>query len=535
MSQFSRFFPLFPAVALLLGGCVAPIEEPTEELEEPFSSDIATLMNFEFDGELASSTNANPAGQIRAQLLYTVGHLNANNSVARLGNLTLTGVTTTSAAGVYRIKYHAKLPVAWGSKANLPASYALALPMRLDDGKFFDTYARRCSDEPGSTTTANFWYHYRPRQQGCALATGAAMTSIARVTVSTQNTVAKYPEYQRVWEDDELAVVAVFGKYEVGGGVGDAGVDAYNEFISTMNAEFSRSGVTTTPAALPATPSTVGDVTFKVALPNGRSITLVALLVDVLSGENPTFDRRYAELTPGADLIIYSGHAGLGANVRSLANKGRFFPGKYQAFFINGCDTEAYVDNTLATRRAALNADDPSGTKYMDIVTNVMPAYFVSMPNASMQLVRALANPATPKTYNAIFKGIDPSQVVVVNGEQDNTFNASYTWPAKWRSRQAGTVSKGQTVSYSTEILPAGSYVFTMTPDVAAPGGDADLHVRVGDAPTLTSTYKCPSYLYNSNERCSAVTLSAPARIFYSATGDKTGVSSGYVIRAFAR
>ncbi len=39
---------------------------------------------------------------------------------------------------------------------------------------------------------------------------------------------------------------------------------------------------------------------------------------------------------------------------------------------MNGCDTFAYVDGALAQTRAALNPDDPNGTKYMEIVTNAM-------------------------------------------------------------------------------------------------------------------------------------------------------------------
>src|SRR6185503_14087751 len=49
---------------------------PSAELEQPFTSDVATLMDFEFNGELTSTSGSNIRGQVRAQLMFTVGQLN---------------------------------------------------------------------------------------------------------------------------------------------------------------------------------------------------------------------------------------------------------------------------------------------------------------------------------------------------------------------------------------------------------------------------------------------------------------------------
>ena len=51
---------------------------------------------------------------------------------------------------------------------------------------------------------------------------------------------------------------------------------------------------------------------------------------------------------------------------------------------MNGCDTFAYVDDALADIRQRLNPDDPTGTRYLDVLTNVMPSYFRDMGDASM-------------------------------------------------------------------------------------------------------------------------------------------------------
>ena len=119
---------------------------------------------------------------------------------------------------------------------------------------------------------------------------------------------------------------------------------------------------------------------------------------------------------------MYNGHAGLGQNVRALARKGQWEKGKYQVFFMNGCDTFAYVDGSLAETRARLNGDDPTGTKYMEFVTNAMPSFFASMSAASMAMINGLSSFNQPKSYDKIFEGIDRAEVVLVTGEEDNEF-----------------------------------------------------------------------------------------------------------------
>lgn len=254
-------------------------------LEQNFTSDRATLLVMEWDGELSSSQGTNPAGQIRGQLLFTVGQLNAEFSVARLDKLALTRVAVTAAGGgLYRIGYHARLPVAWGSQTDLPSTFALALPRRMDahgQAAFLLAYAATCNDQTGEqVTAANFWFHYRPNQSGCALADGDVVRATASATVSSLNTQNRAPEYHKVWEDGRLDVVAVFGKFAEGAtDDNDAGISAFNAFVAAARAQLGPSA-TVTPAGLPGSPGAAHpDVTLQLALDGGRQVSIVALLV----------------------------------------------------------------------------------------------------------------------------------------------------------------------------------------------------------------------------------------------------------------
>ena len=498
--------------SLVTGGC----DDGTDAVEDDFSSAQATLLEFEFDGELVTTDTWNLEQTIEDQLLYTIGQLNGSRAVGRLDAVTLTNVTTERLDdGATKVRYHAVLPVGWGSKTNLPTSYELVLPARVDASSldaFAKQYGHACVESGAhDVSSGNLWYYYRPARSGCSLADGDVVKLGATVSKSALNTDGKYPEYDRVWDDGALRVVAIFGKYEDGTTTSsDAGIAAYGRFVRTVKSTFS--GATTTPANAPASPGVANpDVEIAATLSDGRKVVVNALLVDNVASAPASFYERYEGLSTEADLLFYNGHAGLGQNVRALAKKGQFRPGKYQLFFMNGCDTFAYVDGSLAKTRSTLNPDDPTGTKYLDMVTNVMPAFFSEMPDATMALVEGLADLDHPKTYQEIFEDVSRSQVVVVTGEEDNVFTPGGNAPAPWSYAESGVVARGEQATFTLGTLPAGDYVIRMLEDQASPGGDADLYVGVGRVPTLDAWDYRP-WLDGSNEEV-RLTLQEPAEV----------------------
>lgn len=433
MLKRSRF--VLPIAALTFS-CGASQDAAVSEVSEPYASAQATLLDFDFDAELVTDAHSSDwNSQIQEQLLYTIGHLNGDRAVGRLDNLVLTNVQSSDdGGGRTRVRYHAKLPVSWGSKTTLPTTYELRLPMDVSDSglrSFSTKYETDCIDfealgshevDPGS-----MWYYYRPSRAGCVIDPADVVRFTATAVRSTLNTKSVYPEYGKVWEDGTLNVVAVFGKFQEGSTLStDDGIAAYNAFLKAIGAELAKANLVTTPSSFPDAPgASAPDVEFSATLFGGRRVKVNALLVDDVSNAPDAFYARYEALSTRADLIAYNGHAGLGQNVRALARKGSFVPGQYLIVFMNGCDTFAYVDGSLAYLRAKLNLDDPAGTKYMDSVTNSMPSFFSSMPGASMALIRGLMQYDEPLTYEQIFAGIDPSQVVLVTGEEDNAYRPS--------------------------------------------------------------------------------------------------------------
>ena len=486
------------------------------------SSAAALFVDFEFDGQLVTDSSWNAENTIEDQLLYTIGQLNGKNSVGRLDKVTLTNIKKTTEAGRTKITYHAKMPVAWGNKTNVPATVALTLPADMAYArltKFATDYGRACVDWGAhDVDSGSMWYNFRPERSGCTFVAADVFKTTASVSISPINTTGKFPEYHKVWEDNALNVVAIFGKYEDNATTAsDAGVAAWNQVLTSMKTELRAYTVTTVPAVLPANPGTsITDVEFRATLPDGKTIKVTALLTDnVRTALNGTaFKTRYEGLSTRADFIVYNGHAGLGANVRALARAGKWVAGQYLIMFENGCDTYAYVDGSINEAHKAVNPDDTTGTKYVDGISNAMPAFFSSMPAATMAMFRGLVNHATPKTYEQIFAGVDKSQVVLVTGEQDNTFvPGGGGTPAAWAGlNSSGAIKKGETKKFPTPTLAAGKYSFTMTGTA-----DADLYVRIGSEPTATA-YDCRPYKSGTNEACE-VTLPAAAKVFVQVRG----------------
>jgi len=514
--------------AIPLTGCVElePLDQLDHVKTDPGKADAsaeAVILDFEFDGELLTTSAWSPANTIEDQLLYTVGHLNGDRSLGRIDKLELTDIQTSQEGDKTRIRYHAKLPVAWADRSGVPESYEFRVPLDVSYqalSAFTEKYSHSCvSAGAHDVTSGIFWYYYRPGAWGCSLAEEDIISLPVQVSPSSLATTGKFPEYHKVWEDDVLKVVAIMGKYEEGATSNDAGISAYNEFIGIVRSNLAQYEPTVRPEGLPSSPGVdYPDVTIAADLPGGKRIEVVVLLVDGVRVAGPEFDARYEELSAEADFIAYSGHSGLGANIRALAGKGRWLQGQYAVVFMNGCDTYAYVDSSLADAHAAVNPDDPIGTKYVDVVTNAMPASPYSSARNIWAFAGGLLAYETPKTFEQMFAGVDSAQVVLVSGEEDNVYVPGYpngggggaeTWEGMTES---GTVARGEEARYETPTLPRGRYVFDMTGS-----NDADLYVRIGEGPTET-LYDCRPYRSGSQESCS-VDLPSDAPVFVMVRG----------------
>jgi hypothetical protein len=384
------------------------------------------------DGVVISRSSAQwqIKSDINDQLYYTMGQLNAWNGVSDLSRTTLSILSTTMLSeGLYEVHYSATLFVSWPRQTAVPAEFDLVMPAQMHKiSQFVATSASCREDFSHEAISGNFWYYFRPEAPGCKLRQGGIPGEdkmIVRrfpmtMTISPENTTDKYPEYSKVWEDGKLVVTAMFGK-ETSGATdsSDAGISAYNDMYRRLRATFgppTSQSVVVAPNQSPGATHDDIEMEFRTAHgPLKVSIMLLEGLREMTSEQMANYGRR----TIDSDLVIYSGHSGLGANIRALGSMGNFQANQYQIFFVNGCDTFGYVGDALGEAHAAVNPGAKK-SKYLDIITNSMPSYFHLNARGSITVMSALAGQQL--TYRQILQQIDSTQMPVVTGEEDNNW-----------------------------------------------------------------------------------------------------------------
>ena len=381
----SKFIWVTTVAAITFSCSRASESISTPKFDAGYSTGMDAVIS---DGVVISSSSSSSQikREIVSQLYYTMGQLNAWRAVSDLSRATVTVNSVAPLAdGLFEAHYSAKLFVSWPRRTPVPASHILVMPAQMGNITEFVEANSKCRDEfQHEADAGNFWYYFRPEADECPLRNGGIQNEdvlkVRRIamtmSVSSENTTNKYPEYSKVWEDGKLVITAMFGKETAGAtDASDAGVSSYNAMYRLLRATL---GIPTAQNVALSANEVPGvdhpDVEMEFNSPHGPvqvSIMLLEGVREMTSQQEADYRRR----TMDSDMVSYSGHSGLGANIRALGSMGNFQPNQYQIFFVNGCDTFAYVDNALRDAHLAANPGF-SPSKFFDIITNSMPSYF---------------------------------------------------------------------------------------------------------------------------------------------------------------
>ncbi len=368
---------------------------------------------------------------IKEQLFYLVGPLNAFHSGADTAHtqITIKKVTPIPNSEYQEVRYDAVLLVAWANNTQNPLNMTVPLPLRVNDQDkkaFFNRYGRTCSTNSNEEDLKwhSFYYYYRPGNGSCELNRGPSDLAVPirfAFQPSGKVTVGKAPEYEKVWEDHQLVATLIFGKNDKETmSDTDAGVWGYNTTSLQLRQTYGNPIFMSVPLAPGEVPhANRPDHEMSFDLGNGRVLNVALFLVEKMGLLHPTpeFKKRYEERTRNSDFISYNGHSGFGDNIRALAKMGNFVKGQYQLFYVNGCDTFAYVEDSLMEAHRKVNPGS-SPYKYFDIITNAMPSSFSGIPVSNMAIINALVGQQL--TYHDILSQFEWFQRAVVTGEEDN-------------------------------------------------------------------------------------------------------------------
>lgn len=425
-----------------LAACAGGGDERLAVRGAAITSNVAEILELSFEGEVLADDAVSPRRSIVRQLLYAQGVLRTTSSASgQVGNVDLASVTESKVTeSMKRLRYTATLPVAWPKDKATPTSYELVLPRDATTlARFNQKYDGRCGrSEHGQEY---YWHDFNPRAPDCRVDPADVLRVRAAVRTRAKPATSAYPEYDRIWQDGRLDVVAIFGVIE-STNADDWGYTEARQFVRWASDQLTDVEVD---ARRPSR-SILADTTITgKAVVGGRprDVTIDVLVVGMIAEARRDFDERYDPLSERADLILYNGHAQLGANTNALGRKGKIAPGKYQLLLLNGCESFALVDTAMVDRRREVNgANDPEGTRFFDVITNAQPGYANNLANISYLVYKAALMADTPVSYPRLIGKMPDSHVIVVWGEEDNEFQPPRSFrhhPAVFEPRSFGS------------------------------------------------------------------------------------------------
>lgn len=383
----------------------------------------ASILDFSFSAEVVGQANASARTAVITQLHYAQGALkHASNASGQIGNVALSDVKETASGDKKLITYRASLPVAWPNGEGAPTTYALTLPRDVTALSDFNAkYDGRCGSS--SADQSDFWHDFNPSADGCSVDDADVAHAAVTIGPHVRDVTEKYPEYDRIWGDNRLDVVAIFGLIN-GHEPQDWGFSEAHRFIDEARNTLDEVNL----ADNGGSSSIAEDRTLTGTSWAGgmrHEVKIDVLVVDSIEDAGGDFDARYDALSEKADLLLYSGHARHGRNINALIRKGKVVPGKYQLMLLNGCESFALADTTVTDRRRDANGSaDPSGTKFVDVVSNAQPGQSDNLASVSRVVYDAIVVASDrPITYEAMLREMPQRNVVVVYGEEDNTFS----------------------------------------------------------------------------------------------------------------
>ena len=477
------------------------------------SSRESVQLDFEFDGELVTDFSWNDKQTIQDQLLYTIGQLNGDQQrrPPRQPRAHEHPKTHRADGKVRSITYHAKLPVAWGSKTNLPTTLrvqaaaghratratrrsptkykarlrrlrrarrrrrldVVLLPARSVSGCKHRRGRRRDSHRDASRARP------RTRPASTPSTTRSGKTTRSRSSRSSASTrTARRPRRRRHRRVQRRSSRRC--KRELG---------ALRDLTTDAGERRRR-----------ARASRRRDVAFNATLADGKKVKVIALLVDNVSTAPAAFDARYEALSPRADFIAYNGHAGLGRTSARSRARASWVAGKY-LMRLHERLRHVRVRRRLARPDArAAQPRRPDGHEVHGLRhQRACRRSSARCPTRRSRCSTACSSSTTPKTLRADLRDDRHARRSCSSPAKRTTSSrpACRSAPAAAAVAALGVVRraerhgrKAQEKRYATPELPAGTYTF-----VASPARRRRRPLRAASAPRRRPRrYDCRPY-----------------------------------------
>ncbi len=349
-------------------------------------------------------------------------------------------------AGLFEIQYKYKgtLLVQQYAHEEVPQEVSFVLPNDPAQiyGRGLVGDSNPCTD-PHYQSERDFWYFWNPNQFSCPLIEGEDFHQVIGKIRRKQNTVATYPEYNRMMQNGVLPGFIIFGMNHQ-----DEIRDPYEasfsdpgEYLNAVNyvslsdwmveegflkekISFSQ---TLIGQDLPEYDALVTLEVFEKETPKGLlRFFLFYGPSGVNESQSPLFHVMFLTGLRHASFVIYNGHSGLGGNLNldyfdQIYQNAQPAIDQYQIYYFNSCSSYPYYNEMYFRRKST--EKDPFGTKNLDIITNGLSTYFSVIDDTSKMFVKFIDRWAMGEqilSFQQFAMVADSGNLLGINGDDDN-------------------------------------------------------------------------------------------------------------------
>lgn len=273
-------------------------------------------------------------------------------------------LSSETSDGVITIKYSnsGKMILNKNAAKKILAKGSINLPLPTNP---YEIYDAKCTDKHYNSF-GDYWYFYDPFRAGCDYLSRAPMATKVNIKIvpSEYKKMDLTPKLPALRGDNgngnKFSVYIITGYYEADPGKRDPGIKNFKEIRNG----FVKNGFEIS-AKRPNTEIPLNIYTKTIELDNGKvmEVEINHLLVNTEIGtRSKVFAKFFKEAVAEADVIVYGGHSGLGANldIPSLEDKaGKFVfnTKKKQIFFFDSCSSYSYYLEHFAVEKTKAKID----------------------------------------------------------------------------------------------------------------------------------------------------------------------------------
>lgn len=284
-----------------------------------------------------------------------------------------------------------------------------------------------------------FWYFFNPKAFGCPLVEGQDIFQVQGQLTVQPNTTSTYPEYDRMFVNQELNFHILFG---MDNSSLDWNPNSSSDLSATTYRQLKQALMKAGYQVKTWTPQEIvnffGRVSGKqpsveeLAKKTPRGIVRYRFFFGASTfGEGYPFYQFLTYSMMNSTVMVYAGHSGLGEYlnldlITKSSQSGRPIKvvsntQQYQIYFFNSCSSYPYYNAQYFKLKQT--AQDPRGTKNLDIITNGLSTLFSSLTPSTLSLMQAVEEYAvngTKTSYQQIINKANSDNLIGVVGDEDN-------------------------------------------------------------------------------------------------------------------